>query len=192
MHALEEKLALPGDVASNTQSLFDYWYSIRGQEIVPSRLDLRPVAILPLLPNLMILEYREDGALVYRLAGTAYAEKLGIDLTGSNLFDQITPHQRVNAKIRFNMVRDYPCGLLVHERLRSRHNTSFVAEIIYLPLRDRDGVITQLIGLGTVIGRDEKRAMADASPHMIAVAVQFLDIGAGLPQTMPDEVRRAV
>lgn len=187
-----KKLVLPSGVASNTQSLFEYWCSIRGREIVPNRSDVKPVAILPLLPNLMILEYRADGALVYRLAGTACAEKLGIDLTGSNLFDHIAPHQRTNAKLRVNMVRDHPCGLLVYEKLQSKHNTPFVAEIIYLPLRDRDGVITQLIGSVVIVERGEKEAMTNAPSPMMAVAAQFLDIGAGMPQAMSGEVHRAI
>lgn len=191
MHTLE-KLALPSGVASNTQSLFEYWCSIRGREIVPNRSDIKPAAILPLLPNLMILEYRADGTLIYRLAGTACADKLGIDLTGSNLFDHIAPHQRTKARLRINMVRDRPCGLLVYEKLRSRHDTPFIAEIIYLPLRDRDGAITQLIGSVVMVERGEKGAMMDAPAHMVAVAAQFLDIGADLPQPVPGEVRRAI
>lgn len=191
MHTLE-KLVLPSGVASSTQSLFEYWCSIRGREIVPNRSDIKPVAILPLLPNLMILEYRADDALVYRLAGTACAEKLGKELTGSNLFDHIAPHQRTNARFCVNMVRGHPCGLLVYEKLQSRHNTPFVAEIIYLPLRDSNGVITQLIGSVAVVKRGEKEAMTHAAQPMIAVAAQFLDIGAGMPQAMSGEVRRAV
>lgn len=191
MHTLE-KLVLPSGVASNTQSLFDYWCSIRGREIVPNRSDIKPVAILPLLPNLMILEYRADGTLIYRLAGTACADKLGVDLTGSNLFDYIAPHQRAQAALRVNIVRDHPCGLLVYEKLQSRHNTPFVAEIIYLPLRDRDGVITQLIGSVVIVERGEKGAMTNAPQPMIAVAAQFLDIGADVPQAMSGEVRWAI
>jgi len=187
-----EKLVLPNGVASNTQSLFEYWCSVRGGEIVPNRSDIKPVAILPLLPNLMILEYRADDALVYRLAGTACAEKLGIDLTGSNLYDHIAPHQRTMAKLRVNIARDHPCGLLVYEKLHSRRHIPFLAEIIYLPLRDRDGVITQLIGSVAIVERGEKGAITNAPPPMMAVAAQFLDIGAGMPQAMSGEVRWAI
>jgi len=130
--------------------------------------------------------------LIYRLAGTACAEKLGIDLTGANLFDHIVPHQRTKARLRINMVRDHPCGLLVYEKLQSRHNTPFIAEIIYLPLRGRDGAITQLIGSVVIVERSGKEAMTNAPPPMIAVAAQFLDIGAGVPQAMSGEVRWAV
>lgn len=185
-------LVLPSGVAANTQLLFDYWCSIRGQEIVPCRSDLRPVAILPLLPGIMILEYRSDGALVYRLAGTACAETLGIDLTGTNLLDLIAPHQRDKAVHRLNIVRDHPCGLLVYEKLVTKYKTPFVAEVIYLPLRDRTGHITQLLGCVSVIEWGEKRAITNAPRPMTAVAAQFLDIGAGLPQTIPGEIRRAV
>lgn len=191
MHTLE-KLVLPSGVASNTQSLFEYWCSLRGREIVPNRSDVKPVAILPLLPNLVILEYRDDGALVFRLAGTVFADSLGFELTGANLFDHIAPHQCDNAKHRMGVVRDYPCGLLFSEKLQSKYNTPFISEVICLPLRDSKGQITQLLGCASLIEHGVKGSLLNAPAHMITVTAQFLDIGAGLPQTIPDEILRAI
>lgn len=188
---IKEKLILPSGVTAQTQSLFEYWCSLRGQDIVPSRSDLQPGAILPLLPNLMILEYREPGTLIYRLAGTSSVEILGVDFTGSNLYDHLALHQRSAAELRFNTLRAHPCGLIAHEKLRSKHQTPFVVEIIYLPLRDRDGEITQLIGSATTIKRGENESGAGEAEAMTAIAVDFLDIGAGLPQSLPSEARRA-
>lgn len=188
----QEKPYLPNAIAANTQLLFEYWCSIRGHEIVPCRSDVRPVAILPLLPNLMILEYKADNAVVFRLAGTGCVETLGIELTGTNIFDLIAPRQRVRAVHRINLVRNHPCGLLAQEKLRSKFNTPLVAEIIYLPLRDSAGQITQLLGCANVIDLGLKGSLTDANAHMTAIAAQFLDIGAGMPQCAPGEVRWAV
>ncbi len=138
----------------------------------------------------MILEY--IGTLIYRLAGTACAEKLGIDFTGLNLFDHIAPRQRRKAEDRINTIRTYPCGLIVHEKLRSKHQTLFVAEVIYLPLCNRDGEITQLLGSVITIERGERGAMADNTEAMTAIAAQFLDIGAGVPQSLSNEASCAV
>lgn len=189
---IPEKLILPGGVASTTRCLFEYWCSLREQDIVPNRSDLRPAAMLPLLPNLMILEYRTPGTLIYRLAGTASAEKLGIDFTGSNLLDHIAPRQRREAEFRMNVLRTQPCGLIAHEALRSRHQTPFVAEVIFLPLRDRHGEITQLIGSSCTIEQGDKGAMAGTEEAMITVAADFLDIGASMPQFVSSDVRRAI
>ena len=183
---------LPEGVAPTAQRLFKYWCSLREQDIVPNRSDLRPAAMLPLLPNLMILEYRTPGTLIYRLAGTASAEKLGIDFTGSNLLDHVAPRQRREAEFRLNVLRTQPCGLIAHEVLRSKHQTPFVAEVIFLPLRDRHGEITQLIGSASTIEQGDKGVMAGTEEAMITITTDFLDIGAGVPQFESSRVRRAI
>ncbi len=188
---IKEKLILPNGVTSQTQSLFNYWCTLGGQDLVPSRSDFRPAAVLPLLPNLMILEFRTDGSLVYRLVGTACVEKLGIDMTGSNLFDYVAPHQRHKAEMLTNKLRALPCGLIVHEKMRSKHKTPFVVELIYLPLRDRDGAVSQLIASATVLERGEK-GTANGDERMIAISATYIDIGAGVPQQSSDNARQAV
>lgn len=182
---------LPGTVCASTRAVFDYWCSIRGGQIAPARADLRPSALLPFLPNLMILEYKEPGKLVYRLVGTACVDKLGTDLTGTNLFDFIAPHQRAAAVASLEEVRTQPCGYLVYEKLRSKYLTPVLVEIIYLPLRDRDGEITQLFAAVDVVERGEK-GTADAADVVTTVKAQFIDIGAGVPQPESRDARRAV
>ncbi len=189
--SIQDKPVLPEDVTQVAQKVLAYWCSMRTDNIVPRRADLRPSALLPFLPNLMILEYKEPGKVVYRLVGTACVDKLGMDLTGTNLFDFIAPHQRAAAVASLEEVRTHPCGCLVYEKLRSKYLTPVLVEIIYLPLRDRDGEITQLFAAVDVVERGEK-GTADAADEVTAVKVQFIDIGAGVPQPGRRDARRAV
>lgn len=62
--------------------LLSYWQSIGGGERVPekSQLDLR--LLKSILPWMFILEMSKDGALRYRLAGSALEEAIGRGMTG--------------------------------------------------------------------------------------------------------------
>lgn len=69
------------------QHLYGYWSSKRqGPEDVPSRDDIRPQEIKPLLPYIWIMDYEPAGrSFRYRLIGTAVVEGVGKDYTGYTL-----------------------------------------------------------------------------------------------------------
>ncbi|MBV1900091.1 MAG: PAS domain-containing protein [Kordiimonadaceae bacterium] len=62
--------------------LLGYWRSLGGGERLPDRclLDLRELTHI--MPWMFILEMREDGALVYRLAGSSLEGALGCSMAG--------------------------------------------------------------------------------------------------------------
>lgn len=165
----------------SSQALLDHWLKIRGDNLVPLRSDLRPLDIHALLPCLMLLEYCSPDRLVCRLAGTGIVDRMGVEFTGTNLFDTVIPKQLVMARYRFNAVRTHPCGLVLHTQMQSKYRALFVAELIYLPLRDRQGEITQLVCSVSVLQRDARGTASDEHRAMKAFEVAFLDIGAGVP-----------
>ncbi|MEQ1890080.1 MAG: PAS domain-containing protein [Alphaproteobacteria bacterium] len=186
---IQTRAVIPEGIEPVARSLFEYWSRVRGGKIVPGRSDIRPADILPLLPYLIILEYHPDGTLIHRLVGTACVERLGADYTGVNLFDQVAAHNLRHAAQNFNVLRCNPCGMIVHKKIQPEKRTPFVAQILYLPLRDRSGEISQLIGSVSALGmRDGAAGSADINHPAPA---QFLDIGAGLPQPGISEARRA-
>ncbi|MEQ9334568.1 PAS domain-containing protein [Thalassobaculum sp.] len=67
--------------------LYDYWMSKRrDQDDLPSRDDIRPEEIKPLLPYLWIMDFdRPTRTFRYRLIGTAVVEGVGEDYTGRTL-----------------------------------------------------------------------------------------------------------
>lgn len=172
--------------------LFKYWSSIRGDDLVPNRSDFRPADVLALLPSLMILEYRDPGELIFRLSGTGANERMGLNFTGMNLFDLVAGHKRTSAMRRFDALRRQPCGIVLHEKLYSRHRTPFIAELVYLPLRDREGEISQLIALASIVAREAYGAGQEASKLVESVRATYIDIGAGVPQQVRHEDRKAV
>lgn len=73
--------------------LHDYWASKRqAPDMVPSRGDIRPEEIKPLLPFLWIMDFeRQTRTFRYRLIGTAVVEGVGRDYTGRTL-DECHPN----------------------------------------------------------------------------------------------------
>jgi len=163
------------------RALLDYWLKIRGSKPAPFRADLRPGDIVSLLPNLMILEYRDPGQLIYRLTGTEIVNRMGHDFTGRNLYEISLPEEADSARYQFDALRAQPCGLILNLLLRSHRDVAFVAELIFLPLSDRDGTINQLV---TVVGEVKDNAKFNVSgkiASMTALSSEFLDIGSGVP-----------
>lgn len=86
----------PKRASEAARHLHDYWSSKRqGSDDLPSRADIRPEEIKPLLPYLMILEFEQPARTFrYRLIGTAVVDGVGKDYTGLTLTES---HPNVGA-----------------------------------------------------------------------------------------------
>src|SRR5262245_22175410 len=68
---------------SSLQGLYEYWDTHRGARAMPSRGDIDPIDLKPLLPNLILIDVVPDPRrYVYRLVGTHEVEMRGGDPTG--------------------------------------------------------------------------------------------------------------
>jgi hypothetical protein len=76
----------PGQIAgchATLQALYEYWNTRRGARPMPSRNDIDPVDLKPLLPHLILIDVVPDPRrYVYRLVGTHEVEMRGADPTG--------------------------------------------------------------------------------------------------------------
>jgi len=74
---------IPHDILKNT---YRYWLDIKGQRRMPSRADLKPAEIMPLLPYISLVNVEHDsGRYKIRLVGTETVKAMGVDLTGRYL-----------------------------------------------------------------------------------------------------------
>jgi hypothetical protein len=65
-----------------------YWDSKRHGRAMPRRSDIDPTELVPLLPNLMLVDVvRDDRRFVYRLVGTGEVQARGQDPTGKSVRD---------------------------------------------------------------------------------------------------------
>lgn len=79
---------LPNNVL---RDVYSYWLSMKGERSMPSRDDLNPTDIVPLLPHISLIDVeKESGRYKMRLIGTETVKAMGIDITGKYL-DEL-PH----------------------------------------------------------------------------------------------------
>jgi hypothetical protein len=75
---------------SRHRDLFAYWNTVRGNRPMPTRADIDPIDIVPILPFVGIVERRESGYF-WRLVGTAIVENFGRDPTGLRYGEGFSP-----------------------------------------------------------------------------------------------------
>ncbi|HUL09902.1 MAG TPA: PAS domain-containing protein [Candidatus Acidoferrum sp.] len=80
------------DIASvssaKVRQLHAHWERVRGARLMPTRTDIDPSAIKPLLPNIVMADVFHDPLRVYyRLVGTAVVEHSRFDFTGKWLHE---------------------------------------------------------------------------------------------------------
>lgn len=68
----------------NNHFAVGYWTQIRQGRATPDQADIDPKALKRLLPFVFLLDMREDGSFIYRLAGTALCERYGGELRGKD------------------------------------------------------------------------------------------------------------
>ncbi|HET8728424.1 MAG TPA: PAS domain-containing protein [Alphaproteobacteria bacterium] len=92
MHPTVPEAASTHIRSARLQTLYDYWQAKRLNRPMPSRADIDPIEIQPsLLPYLLLVEVVDNGRRFrYRLAGTAFREIAGVELTGRYV-DEILP-----------------------------------------------------------------------------------------------------
>jgi hypothetical protein len=86
--------------------LYRYWESRRSNHRMPTRRDINPADILPLLPHIALIE-ADRRAYRWRLMGSHIADDLGCDLTGQPFGQNVRPERFVSAMIAtFDRVLD--------------------------------------------------------------------------------------
>ena len=139
-----EKL-VPDWADNRLHFILGYWDEMRGGHPFPSRADIDPLDFAPHWPLVYLVEGSSLPSLKIRLAGTAYRDLYGFEITGRKIVDLIPRMQRrdvvddyanclergqpifradtmtwrpQNAKISYHRVLlplGAPCGLVTHE-----------------------------------------------------------------------------
>jgi len=126
--------------------LFSYWQSLCGDNAIPRRGDIDPAAILPFLPNILLVDFEQDPFRIkFRLVGTKIVEVTGFEFTGK-YFDEIAMPD-----VEAPFLEAYHCASL--ERLpvftratwRFDETTTGTYDFCILPLEDDGRVATKAI-----------------------------------------------
>jgi hypothetical protein len=141
-----------------------HWETLRGGRVVPSRMDLDPAALRPLLQSCAILEQPRPGTLRIRLGGARISALMGMEVRGlplRALFD-LADRGRIGTEVEAALAD--PAIVLIDAvtpapRYQSREVLG--TRIAILPLADRDGIVSRaLYVMGEVDGTPERL------PHM--------------------------
>jgi hypothetical protein len=128
--------------------LYRYWDERRGTRRWPSRSDIDPLDLKPLLGRLVLLETVRDGdappRFRYRLFGTAFVDWFGFDMTGRMIDDWPAPEYRavMNASYRDLVATGRPVRRL---RRFIKDERILRYEAVMLPLGDAAQVTMILV-----------------------------------------------
>lgn len=117
--------------------LLTYWHSLGGGSEVPDKaiLDLRQLTSI--LPWMFILEMSDDGALVYRLAGSSLEGAIGRGMAGENytsVLAQIEHAMFLEELYAVALVQG--CGIMRSGSFTLAENKAQNLEVLVLPFND--------------------------------------------------------
>ncbi|HEY9536280.1 MAG TPA: PAS domain-containing protein [Kiloniellaceae bacterium] len=150
---------LPEDAAPKIKALYDYWQSIRPNDLaLPGRRHFDPLDIPELLPNIWMLDVKRDPLRFrFRLIGTEIVRFTGRDSTGQWL-DEVYPGYAESDAFRWH------CAV-AEEAVPSYRKSSVIsnlgrphieAERLYLPLAE-DGAQVDIVLVMTLYSGNPPR-----------------------------------
>jgi hypothetical protein len=162
---------------------------LRGARLRPRRREVDPADLSRHLPRIGLFEVRTPELTLCRLAGTAFRNSLGFELTGRNVIHLYAPDLHRAAGYRFHMMAAWPCGATLELPLKFSSGLENPHEILLLPLEpDRSDAPSLLLVGMAAIGRLEWQNAAILPQLQPSSTFRFVDIGAGIPaSTMPPD-----
>lgn len=166
--------------------LCEFWDEVRGDRLLPNASDIDPSQIAYILKDIAILDVIDPMNILYRLAGTGIAERMGEDPTGNNLIEMTAPETRAMVSKILYMIVSHPVGAIAtYENVYSTGKRS-VVESLYLPLQKTEGQSDRIV---SVHSREKTVTYEDEQAHSTVAAkileLKWIDLGAGIPDEIP-------
>ncbi|MDW3096598.1 PAS domain-containing protein [Pyruvatibacter sp.] len=182
LECYEPALAL-SDAPDRLREFLQIYEDVRGDKVAPTRSDLDLRRLAKLLPDVTIMERLAPMSVIYRLMGTAVAERMGADLTGHNFLNYLGQTERSRIDLGVSIVTELPCGTFsVYENDYSS-GVTVRAESIALPLDTGSGCAPYL-SLGLHSSQTPVSYGQEREESMIGTRWKdgvVIDLGYGLP-----------
>jgi hypothetical protein len=140
---------LPDDCSPLIRAVFDYWVSIRPRDGLPGRRQFDPVEILPLSPNLWLVDVeRNPLRFLIRRIGMEIVNFTGHDPTGQ-YYDEIFPNFDASTAKK-HMAHAAEMGMPAYRRGATNSNpkkTFIMSERITLPMASDSVTVDMLLNL---------------------------------------------
>ena len=182
-------LAVPASLQSAQIRFFaDYWNALRGDRLMPSRADIDPGDLKPILANLAILEVQAPDRSIFRLCGTGLSRLLGFEATGRNYIDLMPEWQRRRRGYQAWSAVRHPCGAALVRKMVFPYGGEDILEALACPVMPKTpDALPQLIGV--LVSRSKREWVNRVQEPGLSEAdeVGFVDIGAGIPSMLPPD-----
>lgn len=160
MHDFER---VPQVLHPRLQRFLDYWLKKRGDRRMPTREDVDPTEIQPLLPGICLLDIHYQGEAVdrvrFRLAGTEIYEMAGFEVTG-RFIDQIMPSERyAEVHRQFSWIVEHKEPVYRRFTWHASPVTGVVYERILAPLGPPEGRVSHFIGMHAIATDPDDRPL---------------------------------
>lgn len=149
----------------------------------PRREDLDMRRLARFLPQVTVMERPGPGQAVFRLMGTAIAERIGADLRGHNFLDYLTPKEAERSELGLKIVAEMPVATFAAYETVYASGTVLRGESITLPLDSGAGEPPYL-ALGFHPWQELVGHEAVKAGHLISIrwkGAVVIDMGHGLP-----------
>jgi hypothetical protein len=163
------------------RELLTAWSQLPRQGVVPDRKSFDPMAIARILPVISVIEREGVDKWRYRLVGTEIERRWGRAITGADCLKGVSAQAAAVMCRELRGVVEWPCGSWSRRRIQLLSGRVVPIETLRLPLRVKDGTISQILSCSGELA-DTVSAAADPTREIIKIVEQeFIDIGAGRP-----------
>jgi hypothetical protein len=130
----------------STRELYDYWQRLRGSRPAPERTEIEPSDIRRILGDTFILEVASRDDYRFRLAGTRVCALYGRELKGKDFLSFWKGKDRDAIATLLAAVSQDAAAAVVGMSGRSAHERDLACEILLLPIRQKGGGYTRILG----------------------------------------------
>lgn len=125
--------------------LYNYWNDIRRNRPAPSRFEIEPAQIAPILSETFILERSEEAGYPFRLAGTRICERYGRELRGHD-FVWLAGDDRHLVIKALEAVTNGGAVAVLDLAAETADGRAAVFEAVVMPLVHPDDQVTRYVG----------------------------------------------
>ncbi|WP_210200350.1 PAS domain-containing protein [Cohaesibacter celericrescens] len=129
-----------------TRELFTYWDGLRGGRTAPERSDIDPAEIHQILGDTFILEYGNQNALNFRLAGTRLCGSFCRELKGRSFLDIWSQEDTSSIKLLLAAVAEDEAAAVIGFKGKTERDQELDFEAVLLPLRHYGQPKSRILG----------------------------------------------
>lgn len=144
-----------------TRLLFRYWCTLSRDGELPSRRQVEPRLIKPVLPYTFILQRFDLDHIVFRLAGTELCHLFGREFRDQNFLHLWEGSERRSIRALIEQMFEDDHAAVINIVAETMDKTQYPCEILLLPMLDEDGDASRILGaiipLGSTTGLNDRK-----------------------------------